>query len=84
MNNLDYGLKFLLISSVIFGSTMISASIYTHVYFNDGVPWTIRYGRFGSALLEIGVFPLVISSIFAIIGFLYMGLYYIGLYRSGK
>lgn len=80
MNNLDYGLKFLLISSVIFGSTMISASIYTHIYFNDGVPWNTEYGRFGSALLDIGIFPLVISSIFAIIGFSYMGLYY----RSGK
>ncbi|MFC0561432.1 phosphatase [Halalkalibacter alkalisediminis] len=82
MNNLNYGLKFSLISSILFSGTMIAAAIYAHTYFNDGVAWITRYGRFGSALYEIGLVPTVVSLTFAIVGLVYIVIHYKKYYRK--
>jgi hypothetical protein len=60
------GLVILLLSAIIYGSTLISASIYSQVLADAS--WDSRYGIFGTALREIGTLPLWIATLSAIIG----------------
>ena len=66
------GSTIILAGIILYGLTNIAASIYGS--FLDG--WYKDYGRFGTAMIEIGVVPIIISIICVIIGlvFIYHGL----------
>ncbi|MCA1065742.1 phosphatase [Rossellomorea sp. AcN35-11] len=69
MKNPIVGLLFLLVSSIIYGSALISASVYSRVLASDGGPgWDTRYGIFGTALVEVGTVPIILAISFGIIG----------------
>ncbi|WP_121612600.1 phosphatase [Mesobacillus foraminis] len=69
MKILTIGLTFLLSSSIIYGSTLISASVYSQVLTGtDGLGWDNRYGVYGTALREIGTFPVILSILLGLIG----------------
>lgn len=69
MKNLYVGLTFLLLSSIIYGSTLISASVYSLLLASvNGQGWDTRYGIFGTALREVGTLPIVLSILFGLIG----------------
>ncbi|WP_245308194.1 phosphatase [Halalkalibacter urbisdiaboli] len=71
INNLNVGLTFLLLSSIIYGSTLISASVYSQVLAGpDGQGWDTRYGVYGTALREVGTLPIILSILLGIIGLL--------------
>ena len=76
MNELKLGIKLLSISSVVFGATLISVAIYSQNYVNSHLSWRSEYNLFYNALLDIGIIPLIISLIFAILGFCYIGKYH--------
>lgn len=66
MKNTNIGLTLLLLSVIIYGSTLISASVYSQVLADRG--WDNRYGIFGTALREVGTLPLTIAILLGIIG----------------
>jgi len=66
MKNIYVGLTLLLVSAIIYGSTLISASIYSKALADTS--WDGRYGIFGTALREVGIIPLTIAILFGIIG----------------
>ena len=56
-------------SALIYGSSLISASIYSQVLARDGGGgWDSRYGIFGTALREVGTFPITIATPLVIVG----------------
>ncbi|REB07358.1 phosphatase [Sporosarcina sp. BI001-red] len=65
--NTNIGLVLLLSSAIIFGSAIISASIYSLTLGSVGGPgWNSNYGIFGTALLKVGTLPLIISLLLVI------------------
>ena len=56
-------------SSIIFGCTLISASVYSQVLTEDGGPgWDSRYGIYGTALMEVGTLPIILSILLGMAG----------------
>ncbi|WP_228409482.1 phosphatase [Radiobacillus deserti] len=56
-------------SAIIYGSTLISASIYSEVLAGpDGQGWITKYGVYGTAFREVGTFPVILAILLAIIG----------------
>ncbi|MDR7002173.1 phosphatase [Neobacillus niacini] len=56
-------------SSIIYGSALISASVYSQgLAGNDGRGWDRRYGIFGTALREVGTLPIILSILLGLIG----------------
>ncbi|WP_430787378.1 phosphatase [Virgibacillus flavescens] len=66
MRNPNIGLVMLLISAIIYGSTLIAAAVYSQVLRDTG--WDGRYGIFGTALREIGTLPLWMAGLLAVAG----------------
>ena len=62
----NFGLIFLLSSAIIYGSALISSAVYSQVLIADG--WDSRYGIFGTALREVGIFPITIAILLGIVG----------------
>ena len=59
----------LLSSAIIYGSSLISASIYSLVLSREGGEgWDSRYGIFRTALIKVGTLPVMIAVLLAIIG----------------
>lgn len=56
----------LLVSAIIYGSTLISASVYSQVLAERG--WDSRNGIFGTAIREVGTVSLTISILLGIVG----------------
>ncbi|MGG0642561.1 phosphatase [Sporosarcina gallistercoris] len=69
MKNTNIGLVLLLSSAIIFGSALISASIYSLTLGGvDGQGWNNNYGVFGTALLKVGTLPLLVTVLLVIAG----------------
>lgn len=69
IKNVNVGLTLLLLSSIIYGSALISASVYSQVLVVvDGLGWNTRYGVYGTALREVGTLPIALSIILGIVG----------------
>ncbi|PIC98859.1 phosphatase [Sporosarcina sp. P29] len=69
MKNTNIGLVLVLSSALIYGSALISASIYSLTLGGvDGQGWNSNYGVFGTALLKVGFIPLIISILLVITG----------------
>ncbi|WP_053217826.1 hypothetical protein [Virgibacillus senegalensis] len=60
------GLAFLLLSAIIYGSTLIAASNYSYVLLENG--WNGQIGIFGTALKEVGTIPIIIAILLGVIG----------------
>lgn len=59
----------LLSGAIIYGSTLISASIYSLTFGGvAGQGWNGEHGIFGTALREMGTLPLIIAVLLAIAG----------------
>lgn len=72
MKNVTIGLTFLLVSAILYGSSLIAASNYSQVLIQGGQGWDTRYGVFGTALREVGTFPLTIATLSGILGILFI------------
>ncbi|WP_233275819.1 phosphatase [Salibacterium aidingense] len=73
MKKLAVGLSFLFLSTIIYGFTLISASVYSHTLAGvDGQGWDTNYGVFGTALREIGGAPVTLSILSGIIGLVFV------------
>ncbi|WP_313237324.1 phosphatase [Sporosarcina ureae] len=69
MKYTNIGLVLLLSSALIYGSALISASIYSLSLGGvDGQGWNSNYGIFGTAMIKVGTFPLIISVLLVIAG----------------
>lgn len=69
MKNTNIGLVLLLSSAIIYGSALISASIYSLTLVGvDGQGWNSNYGVFGTALLKVGALPLLVTVLLVIAG----------------
>lgn len=69
MKNTNIGLVLLLSSAIIYGSTLISASVYSLILGGvNGQGWNTEYGVFGTAVREIGILPIIIAVLLAITG----------------
>lgn len=68
MKNSAIGLTLLVVSAIIYGSSLITASIYSEVLAREGGGWDSRYGIFGTALREVGTVPLTIAILLGILG----------------
>lgn len=69
MKNTNIGLVLLLSSAIIFGSALISVSIYSLTLGGvDGQGWNSNYGVFGTALLKVGTLPLLVTVLLVIAG----------------
>lgn len=69
MKYTNIGLVLLLSSALIYGSALISASIYSLSLGGfDGQGWYSNYGIFGTAMIKVGTFPLIISVLLVIVG----------------
>lgn len=67
------GLTLLLLTSIIYGSLLISASVYSQVLVGaDGQGWDSRYGVYGTALREVGTLPITLSIILGIAGVIFV------------
>lgn len=66
MKNLSIGIAFLLVGAIIYGSTLISASIYIQMY-NDSIGLDLYYGVFKSSLRTVGTYPAILSGLIGII-----------------
>ncbi|WP_162985911.1 MULTISPECIES: phosphatase [Virgibacillus] len=62
----------ILVSAIIYGSMLISASIYSETLTTEGVGWDSEYGIFGTALKEIGNTPIIISILSGILGVIFI------------
>ncbi|MCC5803574.1 phosphatase [Rossellomorea vietnamensis] len=64
MKRLWIGLTCMMVSAILYGSTLIAAAVYSDLLMRvDGLGWNFQYGVFGTALLEVGAFPLVLAVI---------------------
>lgn len=69
----NIGLILLLSSTVVYGSALISASIYSQTFVGtDGQGWDSQYGVFGAALRDIGMIPIIIAVLLAIAGIIFI------------
>ncbi len=69
IKNPNIGLFLILSSAIIYGSALISSSIYSLILGGvDGQGWSSDYGIFGTALREVGIVPIIIAVLLAIIG----------------
>ncbi|MGE6753540.1 phosphatase [Rossellomorea sp. NPDC071047] len=69
MKQLMIGLTCLLVSAILYGSALITAAIYSRLLGEtDGLGWDSRYGIYGTAIRDVGAFPLVLAVITAITG----------------
>lgn len=69
IKKINIGLTLLLTSAIIYGSSLISASIYSLVLVGEGGEgWDSRYGVFGTALRKVGTLPVMIAVLLAITG----------------
>ncbi len=66
------GMFLLLISAIIYCSTLIAASIYSLVLVEGNIGWNSQYGIFGTSFREIGTIPLSISIILIISGLIFI------------
>ncbi len=57
-----------MLSAIIYGSSLISASLYSQVLVREGGGWDSRYGIFGTALREVGTFQITIATLLGIVG----------------
>lgn len=58
------GMVFLLMAAIIYGSTLISASIYSE----DALGWSFYYGVFGPHTLRaVGTYPAIILGLIGVI-----------------
>ncbi|TFB22925.1 phosphatase [Filobacillus milosensis] len=62
------GTTLLLMSAIVYGSTLIAASYYSQVLGSSGQGWDSRYGIFGTAIREVGTFPITTSFLLLIGG----------------
>ena len=70
---MNISLTLLLLSSIIFGSTLISASVYSLVLSGDGGQgWSGRYGVYGTALIEVGTIPIILSILLGVAGVFFL------------
>ena len=69
IKNTNIGLILLLSSAIIYGSALISTSIYSLTLGGvDGQGYYTEYGIFGTALREVGTLPLLIAVLLGIAG----------------
>lgn len=69
IKNINIGLTLLLSSAIIYGSSLVSASIYSLVLSSEsGEGWDTRYGIFGTALRQVGTLPVMLAVLLAIAG----------------
>lgn len=69
MKQLLVGLTCLLVSAILYGSALITAAIYSRLLGEtDGHGWDSRYGIYGTAIRDVGTFPLVLAAFTAITG----------------
>ncbi len=73
MKKLATGLVLILSSAILYGSTLITAAIYSTVLSKEGFGWDSRYGVFGTAFRRIGTVPLVLSILLAVVGIGFTG-----------
>ncbi len=64
------GLAIFVSGAIVYGFTLIAASIYAQVLADTS--WDGRYGIFGTALREIGTAPLTVAIILGITGIYFM------------
>ena len=62
------GLTLLIASAIIYGASLIAASIYSQVLAQVVGEWDSRYGIFGTALREVGSVPLTIAILLGLLG----------------
>jgi len=62
------GLTLLIASAIIYGASLIAASIYSQVLAQVVGEWDSRYGLFGTALREVGSVPLTIAILLGLLG----------------
>ncbi|MCM3671336.1 phosphatase [Mesobacillus maritimus] len=62
------GLTLLIASVIIYGASLIAASIYSQVLAQVVGEWDSRYGIFGTALREVGSVPLTIAILLGLLG----------------
>ncbi|MFI8577631.1 phosphatase [Rossellomorea aquimaris] len=69
MKQLLIGLTCLLLSAILYGSALITAAIYSRMLSEtDGLGWDSRYGIYGTAIRDVGAFPLVLATFTAVTG----------------
>jgi len=64
----NIGLVLLLSSAIIYSSTLISTSIYSQVIAQEGIGWDSQFDFFGIAFREVGIIPIIIAVLLAIVG----------------
>ena len=62
----------LISSAIIYGSVLISVSIYSQTLVGTGQGWDSRYGVFGTAIREVGTIPIVIAAFLVIAGVIFI------------
>lgn len=72
MKKIVVGSVGVLSSVILFGLTLVSASIYSLYLATPGAGWNGNLGPFGTALKEIGTRPLIICVILFLVGVYYM------------
>lgn len=72
MRKNNIGLIFVLSSAIIYGATLISASIYSQVLVREGQGWDARYGVFGTAIKEVGIIPIIIAILLGVVGLIFI------------
>jgi hypothetical protein len=71
MKPLLTGLTCLVASSILYGSTLIAASVYSRMLGEaDGLGWDRRYGIYGTAMRDIGIVPIGLAVLLAVVGIL--------------
>jgi hypothetical protein len=69
MKQLLIGLTCLLVSAILYGSTLIAAAIYSRLLSEpDGLGWSSQYGIFGTAMRDVGIVPLVLAALVGVTG----------------
>ncbi|RHW38142.1 phosphatase [Neobacillus notoginsengisoli] len=69
IKKINIGLILILVSSIIYGYALISASVYSHLLIgNQDLGWDRRYGVFGTALKEAGTIPIILSILLGLMG----------------
>ena len=72
MKYLRIGGILILFSAIIYGSVLISASVYSKALTQEGVGWNSEYGIFRTALKEIGNTPVLIAILSGVLGVLFI------------
>lgn len=65
VKNANIGIAFLLVGAIIYGSTLISASIYTQLN-SEAIGIDLYYGVFTSSLRTVGTYPAILSALIGI------------------